>query len=134
MRRQGFTLAELMGVIVILSIIAIIIVPTVEKNLQNSKTITCESQEKSILEAAKNYLNNNIASCAVNKGEVCNVTVYTLVQNGFIEGTNNGADNMINPATDNPYDKNTYVQIYNATGYNYSYTLIYEGKDKNTCD
>lgn len=133
MERNGFTLAELMGVIVILAILAIVIVPVVDKNLKKGRSTTCKTQEKSILEAAQNYNSDNITLCE-NKGQTCEITVKELVGNGYLEGSSTTDDTPpINPGTDEPYDNSTYVQITNITGYNYSYDLMYEGKDRGSC-
>lgn len=132
MGKKGFTLAELMGVIVLLSVIAIIVVPVVDKNLKKGTKITCKTQEKSIIEAAKNY-NSDRLTCE-NKGQVCKVSIRTLVGDGYLEGSKTTDDTPpINPATGDPYDDKTYIQIENTTGYNYAYNLMYEGKDKGTC-
>lgn len=130
---KAFTLAELMGVIVLLAILALIIVPVVDRNLKKGRTVTCETQEKSILEAAKNYNSDNITACT-NKGDICDVTVRKLVTDGYLEGSSTTDDTPpINPGTGNPYDNSTYVQINNVSGANYVYTLMYEGADKNSC-
>lgn len=134
MEKRGFTLAELMGVIVILAVLAIIIVPVVDKNLKKGRNVTCKTQEKSILEAAKNYNSDNITQCE-NKGDVCTITVRELVKSGYLEGSSTTTDDPpINPGTDEPYENETYVQISNITGYNFSYTLIYEGNDRDSCE
>ncbi len=130
---KGFTLAELMGVIVLLAILALIIVPVVDRNLKKGRTVTCETQEKSILEAAKNWNSDNVTMCT-NKGEVCTVKVIELVQRGYLPGSDSlSTKNPINPATGNPYHLDTEVQINNVSGTNYVYTLMYKGDDKNTC-
>lgn len=141
---KGFTLAELMGVIVILAVLAVILVPVVDRNLKKGKNITCDSQEKSIIEAAKNYTSDNVAisdnaaPCAkllANKGGSCEVTVKELVQKGYLEGSSTTGDTApINPGTNEPYTDQTFVLISNVTGYNYTYNLMYEGKDEGSCN
>lgn len=136
---KGFTLAELMGVIVVLGILAVILVPVVDRNLKKGKNITCKTQEKSIIEAAKNCISDGtLANCGSNcdtKGSSCELHVRELVKNGYLEGSSTTTDAPpINPATGEVYDDSTYVLIYNSTGYNYSYELIYGGNDQNTCE
>ncbi len=50
MRNKGFTLAELLAVIVILGLVAVIAVPAVTKTLGGTKSELCEDQLKNIKE------------------------------------------------------------------------------------
>jgi len=138
---KAFTLAELMGVIVVLGILAVIIVPVVDRNLKKGKNVTCKTQEKTIIEAAKNCVSDGkcIDSSEPNnnceeKGGSCQVKIIELVEDGYLEGADSfNKTSPINPATGESYDGATYVSIYNETGHNYSYTLVYAGKDSETC-
>lgn len=139
-RIKGFTLAELMGVIVILGILAIIVVPVVDKNIKKGVKVTCKTQEHSIIEAAKNYHSDSAGNIGVDsdcetKGGICQVSIRELVSSGYLKGSNenNTEVSPINPATNEPYDEGSFVQINNTTGANYVYTVIYNGNDKGAC-
>ncbi len=54
-RRKGFTLVELLSVLVILAILVLIVANLVTRNVQNAKEEVSESQEKSILNAAEKW-------------------------------------------------------------------------------
>ena len=55
----GFTLVELLAVIIILGIIALITFPIVDKSIENSKQAALEQTIDSILDAAHNYSSQN---------------------------------------------------------------------------
>lgn len=137
-RLKGFTLAELMGVIVVLGILAIILVPVVDRNLKKGKDTTCKTQEKTIIEATKNCISDSTldycGSKCDEKGEECQVKVIDLVKQGYLEGSDNNEKSPINPATGEVYNEDTYVSVYNVTGYNYVYELTYMNEDQNTCE
>lgn len=58
MKNKGFTLIELVGVIVILGVIALIVVPIVFNVIENSNRKSAESTLKNVYEAAKLYHSN----------------------------------------------------------------------------
>lgn len=53
MKRKGFTLVELLAVIVILGIIGVIVFPTITKTMRNSKQKAYEEQINEIVRNAK---------------------------------------------------------------------------------
>ena len=48
MKKRGFTLVELLGVISVLGIIALLIIPSVEKTISNNKKKGLENQKNTI--------------------------------------------------------------------------------------
>ena len=56
MNKKGFTLVELIGVIILLSAIALISVPIINNSLKNTKEKTYNSQIDTIIKAAKRYV------------------------------------------------------------------------------
>lgn len=53
--KKGFTLVELLAVIIILGVIALITFPIVDNSIKNSKQAALEQTIDSILESARNY-------------------------------------------------------------------------------
>ena len=97
MIRKGFTLIEVLGIIIVLSIISSIAVVTVDKNIKNGKVTVCSAQETNIIESAKSYFVDNPANA--NK----KVTILTLKNGGYLD------KELKNPVTDKPYSNDTYV-------------------------
>ena len=56
MNKKAFTLAELLGVIVILGIIGTIAVTAIDRNIKNSRYQTCLTQEQNLIEGAKTLI------------------------------------------------------------------------------
>ena len=79
MKNKAFTLIELLGVIVILSLLLLIIVPSVTSSIKKGQKEADEDTKNSIVLAAKNWLSDN-------KATVKNTTSYTVnvstLQNG----------------------------------------------------
>lgn len=57
---RGLTLIELLGVIIVLSIIAVIVTPTITRNLKKSNTEICYHELDDLITASKNWLTDQI--------------------------------------------------------------------------
>ncbi|MCI9084312.1 MAG: type II secretion system protein [Bacilli bacterium] len=123
--KNGFTLAELLGVIVILGIIAVITTTTVGKSLRNSHYETCLTQEKNIIEGVKSWAIDH-AKDLPNAGETISISLSELQDNGYVE------DELKNPMTSEGYSAETKVDIYSSNGTSYEYNVIY-GSDNEKC-
>lgn len=75
-KEEGFTLVELLGVIVILAIILAIAVPGIGKIIDNAKEDTEKNQTALVLDAAQLYFLQE---------EGTSVTVEELIKKGFLE-------------------------------------------------
>ena len=117
LKNAAFTLAELLGVIIILSIIGLISFSAIDRSLKEGRIKTCKAQEKNIIEGAKTYLIDH-PNDLINQ-----ITIQNLENNGYIE------EDLINPMTDKEYNDNTYVEIIKAEN-KYSYKGNYEGEKR----
>lgn len=142
LNRKGFTLIEILAVIVILAMLMAIMVPTVGTLLEKSKEDNYESLEKSIEQAAKMYMSDHrydvsvIGYCSSNSdvlsiGSIDGIgitdnklPVKLLVDEGNI--TTNANGEIINPKDDSQkldFEDSYVVVKYLCDKKDYSYKL-----------
>lgn len=90
LNNKGFSLVEILAVIIIIGVIATIAAPTVSKYISGSKLTTFIAYEDSMEDAAKNAVldcvGNNSAKCELpDKGETNEIKLSYLVNEGFID-------------------------------------------------
>ena len=90
--KKAFTLVELMGVIIILGIIAVIIIPTVNRDLKKAKETLYQSQVKNIENGASNWSVDHIG--LLSETSIIKLTLWQLKQDGYVK------DDITNPKTD----------------------------------
>ena len=76
--KKGFTLVEVLAVIVILGILAVIIVPTVQKGLNSNYDDVLEIQKKNIIKAAKDWSLEHPERLPVNSGDTATISLGEL--------------------------------------------------------
>ena len=119
MNKKGFTLAELMGVIIILSIILLLTLPAVDKIIKNSKERAYQEQVTSISKAASDWALSNSSLLPDEDGNSITIYLSELKLSGSI------AIDIKNPKTGNLLSNNTYVVITKKNNiYEYSVTTI----------
>ena len=86
MKKNGFTLIELIATIVILSLIALIVFPAITSMVKSSRDSAYDSQVNIIIKAAKAYYLNNVNSLPEEDPTAPNssVNIYDLVKQGYI--------------------------------------------------
>ena len=119
--KKGFTLAELIGVLVVLALIGMIAVPAVAETIKNNKKNICNIQFNNIIEEAKSWGANNIDKLPKENGSI-DVTFADLIKYGYTE------DSLVDPKTKEPFSENWKIiitkisgrfeyKIYNGTNY-----------------
>lgn len=114
--KKGFTLAELLGVLVILAAILLIIVPTVDKVIKQSKDDLYDKQIDSIKLAMELWLTDN---AKLGEGEYIVITLSQLKVAGLIEY------DVKNPKTEELFPNDMLLTIRNNDG-----MLEYEVNDE----
>lgn len=83
--KKGFTLAELIGVIVVLALISLVSVPAVASTLKANKIKLCNSQLENILTSARTWGADNFVKLPGTDGQFITVTLDDLEKYGYIE-------------------------------------------------
>lgn len=113
--KKGFTLTELLMVIVLLGLLGLIVIPVVDKLIKDSKEDLYKTQINNIELAAKNWATSNIFQLP-DSGYV-DRTICDLERTGFLE------IDVKNPKTEELFYKDSYVRI-TKTDYGYDYDYI----------
>ena len=97
--KKGFTLVELLSVIVILGILASIAIPTINTAINSSRNKAYNEQINTIQNAARTYMSKNSLKLP-NQEEngKCTISVSTLQKEGLLS-----VDDIVNPR----YKKNS---------------------------
>ncbi len=127
MNRKGFTLVELLAIIMLLTILVVLVITNVTGPLDSSNSTIENSQINVLLAAAKNYAEDNIndyASCTYNTNlpipSLCSISTRVLVDEGYLN----------EEEIDRLDDKHTIIACYNSD--NTTISVYY--KDKRTAD
>lgn len=128
--KKGFTLVELIATLIILSVVAIIVVPNVYENMDDSKSKIKITQTTSIIDSAKEWSADHIRELSCNNDSY--VFLKDLQSNGYID------DPLYQDTEGHTYNSNLFVLIHcdvieadenNNENYKYTYTL-YETNEK----
>lgn len=119
MKNKGFTLVELLGVIVVLGIIAVITIPIVQRTILESTEDAYDEQIQSFERAAGNYVALDVYKMTECETKDCSITLKDLQDLGFLP-----SGEIINPKTDEPFDMTNEVEIYYTSGkFSYEYDI-----------
>lgn len=122
--KNGFTLTELLGAIVILAIIAIIAFPAVLGLLNSSQEDTDEAMQNYAISAAREYVNDNMdnypkalstATSVKTYGTAGNLKIQQLLNDGYIDSTNINSEKnceMLNDYVRVTSDSKKYIYEY----------------------
>ena len=117
MKKNGFTLVELLGVIILLGVLSMIAVPVVRDLIKSSKKELYEEQIKQIEQGLKNWAHDNIFLLPDDNG-VITLSLGQLAQSGHVNYK------IENPKNNKCFSAESKLTI---TKYNNSY--VYEVKD-----
>ncbi|MDD2434913.1 MAG: prepilin-type N-terminal cleavage/methylation domain-containing protein [Bacilli bacterium] len=122
--KKGFTLIEVLAVIIILGIIALIVVPLVNDSIQSSREKVRNNQIETIERAAEQWalLNDNVI---VNHGGEYILLFEELIGLGLLKN-----ETIIDPTTNEPFEG--YIYISWEEDYN-QYYVSYVDADPTGC-
>ena len=116
MNKKGFTLVELLTVIIVLAAISLVVIPAVNNSLNNSNQQAYDLQISNIENAAKNWLADHIDQIPETGDEY----VLTL---GELQDGNYISKDLENPKTKTIFSRNTKIIIKNVNE-SYVYRVI----------
>ena len=97
MKEKGFTLIELIGVIVLLAIIILITYPSIVNIIKKSNNKIDSATSALIISGAKNMVDENKNSYPLTNGNIYCVTIKSLINKGYvISDLETGNGNKIN--------------------------------------
>lgn len=120
--KKGFTLAELIGVIVILAALILIIIPVVERSIREGREKLYSDQINSIKLSLESWTREYQKP---QDGEVITLTLSQLKESGLID------INIKNPKTKELFPNDTVLKIQNSNGV-INYDVIFEGATNTT--
>lgn len=106
--KKGFTLIELMALILIITLIAIFVFPNIVNQIKKSKDATSDSVEDVVISAAKRYINDNPNTFEENGSNYC-ITIKDLVDNDYLK------EDIVNDSENGVLDK--FVSVENNNEY-----------------
>ncbi len=104
MNKKGFTLVELLAVIVILALLALVANSSVTNVVRNSKSDLYNAQLELIESAAKTWGAENLDKLPED-GKCSYITLKNLKKYGLLEG------DVVNPKTNKNFSDNMYIKI-----------------------
>lgn len=123
MKKNGFTLVELLAVIALLAIMLLVAIPQVTKTMQKSEVQKEESFKKDIELAAQSYVEDTWTK---NKGDFITkrcISIQTLMDNGYVSTSDK------NPADENEAINNKSIKLINKTTETNRYRYEYQYSD-----
>jgi prepilin-type N-terminal cleavage/methylation domain-containing protein len=121
--KKGFTLVELLGVIVILGIIALLTFPPIINQIKRLRESSTESTQKLIFSAADKFLNNNKNEYPMIEDYSYCISLKTLIEDGVLNS------HLLDSDTGEKIPETYNVLVKINSGYVKTFSL----KDENGC-
>ena len=116
MNKKGFTLVELLTVIILLGIIGLIATVTVSNELKENKESLYQIQLDNIKRSAETWSSDHVFELPSEDGEHIILTLGQLKQEGF-------SKDVVNPITDEPFLDSLQIKITKVEN-SYVYEII----------
>lgn len=117
MKNKGFTLAELLGVIAILGIIALITVPAINRSLNQGKDDLYETQIEQLKKGAQDYYTEHLDEMPEEIDSSSCKTIDELQKGGYLPL------DIKNPKTDDNFPLTTRICVKKITDKEFDYEV-----------
>ncbi|MBR6948855.1 MAG: prepilin-type N-terminal cleavage/methylation domain-containing protein, partial [Bacilli bacterium] len=105
LNKKGFTMVELLGVIVILGILSVISIVAIQGVMEKAKKEYYKTQKNNMIMSTESYLNSNKNLLPKVSGQIIKVNLETLEKNKFI-------DKVVDYNKNDCDSTNSYVQVF----------------------
>ncbi|MBQ6135112.1 MAG: type II secretion system protein [Bacilli bacterium] len=78
MKKKGFTLVELLVMLIVLGVLMVVTIPNISGLLKNQRLNKWKNDSENLIEIAKNYISKNSSNSELEKPEVNKCVVFTL--------------------------------------------------------
>ena len=120
MKKNGFTMVELIAIIVIMASMLLIILPAINNTIKNSEEKEKQESLNNIYMAAENYLMANYDDYTINNtGDVTYVYIIDLISNNYM------SIDTLNPNNDSTFSNKDAVKVTRNADGTFSYELVY---------
>ena len=120
MKKNGFTMVELIAVIVIMTLILLIVFPSINSTIKNSEEKKKQETLNNIYMAAENYLLANYDNYKIdNIGDTTYIYITDLINNNYM------SIDTLNPNNDSSFSNKDVVKITRQDNGTFSYELDY---------
>ena len=122
MKNKGFTLAELLGVIAILGIIALITVPAINRSLNQGKDDLYKTQIEQLKKGAQDYYAEHLSEMPKTVNSTACKTIDELQKEGYLPL------DIKNPKTDKAFSQTMKICVKKITDMEYDYEVQDNGQ------
>lgn len=115
--KKGFTLAELLAVIVVIAVIGLIAVTAISNTLREQEEKLYDTQVENIIKGAKLWANKHVFELPEKEGDYLIVTLGQLQSETFVE------KDIKNPKNQLSFDQNMEIRITKQNN-DYKYEIV----------
>ncbi len=102
---KGFTLVEILGVVILLGLVALIIIPFYDKYVNEARNDSYQIQVDNICLSAKAWAGDNLLLLPQEEGEKKEITLGELMDSGYVEL------DIVNPKTKKRFSRDSIIEI-----------------------
>lgn len=124
MKKRGFTLVELLGVIVLLAAISLVTMPAILNQINNAQNKIDSSTQSIIINAAKLYVDDNLNDFEKNTTKTYCLTLINLIKDDYLD------EGIVNANLESNQDKISETKTVKVT---YTTEFVYEIVNNNAC-
>ncbi|MBQ2409532.1 MAG: type II secretion system protein [Bacilli bacterium] len=117
MNKKGFTLAELIGVVIILGLIVLLVVTPILSQIRNQSSKIDNLTKGLLFSTAENYIEQNPTKYIYDANKTYFLTLELLIEKGILE------ENILNKYNEDTLNKNSIIKVTNNEN-TFNYELL----------